>query len=177
MSDTVELDYVEGPGPGVVDLSQVPPDQEQQQPEDLNAEPPQLWEQATIETFLKGAGHGLHMLAGVGDKDWLMTEVDLERIAPPLTRICNRYEPILRAAPYADPLLVGYGFALYGWRSALERKRALRDAAEEAQRTGGGSGYERVGVDEQPTVETNAIAEEDIPDTAPYFAESPRAAQ
>jgi hypothetical protein len=110
----------------------------------------------------------LHMLAGVAEKDWLMTVADLDRIAPPLTRIANRYEPALRLSPLADPLLVAHGFALYGWRSALERKRALRDAEEQEP---AGDGYERVDVAE--TVESE-LAEEQI-EEEPYFPESARA--
>jgi hypothetical protein len=168
MSD-VELDYVEESGPGVVDLSQAPA--EEQVPADgmVVEAPPQLWEQETIEKFLQGTGVGLHMLAGAGEKDWLMTKADLERIAPPLTRIANRYEPLARLSPYGDPLLVAHGFALYGWRSALERKRAMRDAEEEA---GPGDGYERVDVDE-PIDQEQDVGVDEEPGLA--FPESPRA--
>lgn len=166
MSD-VEFDYVEEAGPGVVDLSRVPPE-EQTLAEGALVEPPQLWEQETIEKFLQGTGVGLHMLAGVSERDWLMTKTDLERIAPPLTRIVNRYEPLARLSPYGDPLLVAHGFALYGWRSALERKRAMRDAQEQAA---AGDGYERVEDYEEPAEDV------DVDDEGPglAFPESPRA--
>jgi len=146
-----ELDYTEGTGPGIPDLSQPPPrasgapppreppaPSEQERQQELAALPG--WEQGTVEQFLKGTGAGVHMLVGVADSDWLLTEKDLERIAPPLTRILNRYEPAVRVSPYADPLLVAHGFGLYGWRSALERQRALRDARREAE---AGDGYVR----------------------------------
>jgi hypothetical protein len=88
------------------------------------------WEQGTVEQFLRGGGAGIHMLIGAGEKDWLLTKQDLDRIAPPLTRIANRWEPALRLSPFADPILLSYGVVLYAWRSALERQRALRDRAE-----------------------------------------------
>jgi hypothetical protein len=149
VSGVVELDYTEGRGPGIPDLSQpprgsgAPPPREPPEP---SAEERQLelaafpgWEQGTVEQFLKGTGAGIHMLVGVSERDWLMTEKDLERIGAPLTRILNRYEPAVRLSPYADPLLVAHGFGIYGWRSALERQRALRDAKREAE---AGDGYQ-----------------------------------
>jgi hypothetical protein len=178
---TREIDYVEEAGPGVLDLSEAPTE-EHVPAADVVMEPPQLWEQETIETFLRGLGVGLHMIAGAGEKDWLMTQADLERIAPPLTRISNRYEPVLRLSPYADPLLVAHGFALYGWRSTLERKRALRDAQENAERS---AGYEPVesssGGTQAMSAERNGAVEdlvlEDLEDGGLVFPESPRATQ
>jgi hypothetical protein len=179
---TREIDYVEEAGPGVLDLSEAPTE-EHVPAADVVVEPPQLWEQETIETFLRGLGVGLHMIAGAGEKDWLMTKADLERIAPPLTRISNRYEPVLRLSPYADPLLVAHGFALYGWRSTLERKRALRDAQENAERSAGYEPVESSGA-EAMSAERNGggPAEdlddlEDLEDGALTFPESPRATQ
>lgn len=137
-----EIAYVEERGPGIPEL----PDTIA-----LGGEPaPELpgvpaypgWEEKTVEQFLMGFGAGTHMLIGVADHDWQMTEKDLERIAPPLTRILNRWEPAVRVSPYADPLLVAHGFGLYGWRSALERQRALRDAQAEQEIAEGTHGYE-----------------------------------
>lgn len=162
---TVELEYVEQAGPGIPELPPGPPPAAAVDPP---IEPQILWEQEQIETFLKGTGEGLHMLAGVAEHDWRMTQKDLERIAPPLTRIANRYEPVLKLAPVADPLLVAHGFALYGWRSALERQRALRDQREQVLQR---DGYDVVG-QEQPDVE---IDEEELGQAGPaYFPDSPR---
>lgn len=86
------------------------------------------WSQEHFETVLSGFGSGMHMLLGQTDQDWLMTKEDLDRIAPPMTRIANRWQPALRASTYADPFLVAYGLTLYTWRSMLERARAMRDA-------------------------------------------------
>jgi hypothetical protein len=171
MSPPTELDYVEEHGPGIPELPAGPPiaQDEPEQPVDERALPG--WEQETIEQFLRGTGAGLHMLAGVGERDWLMTQADLERIAPPLTRIANRYEPALRLSPIADPLLVAHGFALYGWRSALERKRAQRDGEEAEPR---GDGYERVEASEEGDLEGEESAASQN-GAAPYFPESPLA--
>ena len=137
MSAVEEIEYLEESGPGILEL---PDGAGQPQPpvEEPPAEGLPGWEQETIETFLQGTGAGIHMLIGQSERDWMMTQKDLERIAPPLTRICNRWEPALKLSPLADPLLVAHGFALYGWRSALEAKRAQRDAEEEIV----GPGYE-----------------------------------
>jgi hypothetical protein len=149
MAEVEEISYLElEGGPGVLELPEGPPPApEGEAPEPIAVLPG--WEQSQIEAFLKGTGAGIHMLAGKGERDWLMTEEDLERIAPPLTRICNRYEPTLRLSPIADPLLVAHGFALYGWRSALEARRAQRDAEQAREEQ---SGYERgpAGADDQP---------------------------
>jgi hypothetical protein len=128
-----EIDYVEHHGPGIPQLPAGDPLEEQQlldgAGEPLSGYPG--WEQESVEQFLSGTGHGLHLLIGAGEKDWLMTRTDLDRIAPPLTRILNRYEPSLRASVYADPLLVTHGVALYAWRSTLQRQAALRQRAQE----------------------------------------------
>jgi hypothetical protein len=74
-----------------------------------------------------------------------MSERDLERIAPPLTRILNRYEPTSRLAVASDPLLLGYGMTMYSYRSVLQARAAMaaqREAAEQPE--GGGGTYEAV---------------------------------
>lgn len=134
MSSAVEeIDYLEeAHGPGITEIPAelelgAAPEEDRPEPEVL----PPGWDQATIEKFLEGAGAGIHMVAGKGERDWLMTEQDLRRIGEPLTRICNRYEAVINLSGFADPLLVAHGLALYGWRSTLEAKRAQRDAEEE----------------------------------------------
>ena len=149
----IELDYVEERGPGIVELPEGGAEESREAEVDgraavLPAYPG--WDQEAVEQFLRGTGAGIHMLIGAAERDWLMTEKDLERIAPPLTRICNRWEPALRLSPLADPLLVAHGFALYGWRSALERQRALRDE-EIAQESAPGARYERPPEEPEPS--------------------------
>jgi hypothetical protein len=163
---TPEIDYLEETGPGIVEL----PENAGQPPAALPEEiPPDMrpkWDADTIDTFLQGTGAGIHMLIGQTEKDWLMTKKDLERIGPPLTRLCNRWEPALALAPVADPLLVAHGFALYGWRSALERKRAIRDAEEELDTPA--AGYQRTPEAKPAEPEVDL---EDLDEHEPYFPE------
>jgi hypothetical protein len=127
--DIEEVDYVAERGPGIPELPPGEPIEEQLVVgEEIQAYPG--WEQETVEQFLKGAGAGMHLMIGEGEKDWYMTETDLDRIAPPLTRILNRYEPTLRASEYADPLLVAHGLGLYGWRSVIQQRQAARRKQE-----------------------------------------------
>jgi len=162
MSAVDEIDYLEEAGPGIAELPEAP---EVAPASEELAAPAALpgWDQKTIETFLQGTGAGIHMLAGRAERDWMMTEKDLERIAPPLTRICNRYEPTLRLSPLADPLLVAHGFALYGWRSALEAKRAERDVDEDLE---AGPRYETGPVEDAGAVDLGEDLDEAPP---PYF--------
>lgn len=167
-----DVDYVEQRGPGIPDLPQLDP-RELAPPVGGEVLEPQFpgWSQDAIEAFLKGIGHGVHMMIGQGEQDWLMTKQDLERMGPPLTRIANRWEPALRLSPYADPLLVAHGAALWAWRSVLERQRAIRDSrADELNR---GPGWEQPG-EEDLELEDEELGEDDY-ETEPA-APAPRAA-
>jgi hypothetical protein len=139
-----EIDYTEGGGPGIPELPQMPDPREAQ----LEQEPfnPSLypgWSEEHFHTILTGFGSGMHILLGQTNEDWLMTAEDLERIAPPMTRMANRWEPALKASTYADPFLVAYGLTLYVWRSMLERARAIRDAEPEPDPAAPRASYER----------------------------------
>lgn len=167
----VDVDYLEETGPGVTELPEVQPTAPETQQE-LTQSLLELpgWTEESVATFVQGAGAGIHLLIGQTDQDWLMTKKDLQRIVPPLTRICNRWEPAVRLSPYADPLLVAHGFALYGWRSALEAKRAQRDRAQAEA----GPGYETgpvVQSDNTPNEQHQEELEVDLEDLEfrPYF--------
>jgi hypothetical protein len=174
------LDYVEEAGPGIAELPEGP----QRPPIDTDGQGAVLqtypgWSQETIEQFLQGSGAGIHMLIGAAERDWLLTSKDLERIAPPLTRICNRWEPALRLSPIADPLLLMHGLALYCWRSLLEAKRAQRDA-EDAVDGEPVATYERGPAEPDAEIEPDegehpAQGAADMNGGASYFPESPRA--
>jgi hypothetical protein len=118
--------YIEDAGPGFDPREQIttelPPLGEEQL---VATEPLERWEEDTVRAGLDGAGEAVHLMIGVGESDWKMTQADLDRIAPPLTRIMNRYEPIAQLAPYADPLLVAQGAAQYAFRSMVARRAAL----------------------------------------------------
>lgn len=171
-----EIDYLEeSGGPGISEL----PERVEIPADDVAGaqEVPQYpgWDQETIEVFLKGTGVGIHQLIGQTEKDWMMTEKDLERIGPPLTRIANRWEPALKLSPIADPLLVAHGMALYGWRSALEAKRAQRDREEEIDVPRAGYARGPILPDEDLDVEPSSNGHQDVaiddldPDQPRYF--------
>lgn len=175
----VEIDYLEETGgPGITELpSEVdaPPAQTRLGVEggDLAAYPG--WELEHVEQFLKGTGAGIHILLGQGERDWLMTKADLERMAPPLTRIANRWEPALRLSPLADPFLFTYGAVLYVWRNALIMQRAKKDK-QAADAVEPDARYEYAGE------EDDVGGEDELPDVddggpRPYFPDSPRAAR
>lgn len=103
------------------------------------------WEVEAVNEHLKMVGSGIHELWGKAEKDWEMSQRDLERIGPPLTRILNRYEPTARMAVVSDPLLLGYGTTLYTYRSVLQARAAMAEQREAAERhESDAGGYERV---------------------------------
>lgn len=154
-----EIDYLEETGPGIPELPEGPLHDELPPTGVVEAPVYPGWEQDSVEAFLKGAGLSVHMVIGQSENDWKMTSADLERIAPPLTRIANRWEPALRLSPYADPILVAHGFWLWGWRSALERQRAVRDK-NAGRKPAAGEGYERTDVEPEHQA---AVEEEEEP--------------
>jgi hypothetical protein len=128
---------------------------------------PAVDEQQIRDLLLTG-GDGLHLLFGVGELDWVMTQRDLERIAPPLTRIINRYEPLARVAGQSDFLLVAFGSGMYAWRSMLERQAVLQ--AREAEQ----AGQEARLVPERPEPGAGAVnpaSVAEIPDDYETYAE------
>lgn len=83
-----------------------------------------------VRDVLRNVGDGAHAVIGVGELDWVMTEADLARIGPPMTRIVNRHPELAAIAAHSDELAVAIGAGLYTWRSLLERQAVLRaDAA------------------------------------------------
>jgi hypothetical protein len=121
------------------------------------------WEEAVIGSLLGVKGRMLHATAGVSDQDWVYTDLDLQAIVPPLTRIFNRYEPIRKYAPYADPLTLFTAFSAYVTRSALERREELQVREAEAE---GGT------VPIEPAEEAAPPNEAPSPETPPRQAAS-----
>lgn len=95
--------------------------------------PPELVSEEQIASLLGGLGDGAHAAFGVGQLDWVMTETDLRRIGPPLTRIVNRHPELAAVAAHSDELAVAIGAGLFTWRSLLERQAVLRVRADEPQ--------------------------------------------
>jgi hypothetical protein len=93
------------------------------------------WEESTIRDGLVMQGEALHGLiewrAGLqGTELWLHTDEDLRAIAPPLTRILNRYDVTRAAAAAGDEALLAAAVIRYGTRNVLRTRRAIaaRDA-------------------------------------------------
>lgn len=158
--------YVADPGPGF--------DPEAQPPAELAAaaDVPESseafevkWEEEQIRGWLLNVGGVGHQAFGIAEHDWEMTEQDLERIAPPLTRIANRYDVSRAAAAYSDPAAVAIGFGMYGWRSAVERVQAKR-AAEEAEQNATATAEPRI----TPPAPAAAAPRPPAGETDPYFA-------
>lgn len=125
MASSTSSPYVAGPGPGF-DPSKPPPAAPPAGEEpDLAVFAP-AWEERQVHDWLLNAGDMAHSAWGVAERDWAMTKADLERIAPPLARILNRYEPTRMVAAYSDPAAVAMGMGMYGWRSMLERSQVLK---------------------------------------------------
>jgi hypothetical protein len=79
-----------------------------------------------VRSVLKNTGDLAHAGIGVGQLDWVMTDTDQDRIAPPLTRIINKHEHLARVMGRSDELSVAMGAGLYTWRSLLEREAVLK---------------------------------------------------
>lgn len=133
-SSSSESPYTASAGPGF-DERQTPPEAPTEEAQGIGAFAAE-WEQEQVSDWLKNTGALMHAGFGVGEHDWEMTRADLERIAPPATRILNRYQFTKAIAAYSDPAAVAIGTGLWGWRSTLERiavLQAAREAEEGAQ--------------------------------------------
>lgn len=102
-------------------------------PGELRTPPPDVeWTQRQVRSLLEVQGRATHAVVGVGEQDWLHTEADLAAIAPPLTRILNRYPATAAAAAIGDEALLIAGVGGYAMRSWLERKQELQRRAATA---------------------------------------------
>lgn len=133
-SQAADSTFVADPGaPFDPEAAGEPPELEREpSPGELHALPGlEGWEQDAIEGVLTGQGALLHAIAGVGEQDWLYTEADLAAIAPPLTRILNRYPATRAAAGTGDELALMFGLGAYTTRSWAERRAVLAELEAE----------------------------------------------
>jgi hypothetical protein len=93
--------------------------------------PPPEWEEDAVRGILTAKGQLLHVAVGVAERDWTYTEGDLAAIAPPLTRILNRYDATRAAAGTGDEIGLIIGVGGYVTRSYRERMAALRAREQE----------------------------------------------
>lgn len=86
------------------------------------------WQESQVRSVLETQGHVLHSFVAIDkheSEEWIYTRSDLAAIAPPLTRILNRYDVTRAAAGTSDELMVAVGFGGYAVRSWGQRRAAL----------------------------------------------------
>lgn len=162
-AEIVDIDYLEGEPPA--ELPALPAGEEVP----LDAPPAiaeEKWEEEAIAEHLEMVGGIAHELWGKGETDWKMSERDLKRIGPPLTRILNRYEPTARASIASDPLLLGYGTTMYAYRSILQARAAQAEQREAEQPPPDAAGYESMPPQGQPRDNGTAIRHLRFPEAA-----------
>jgi hypothetical protein len=99
------------------------------------------WDEGRIREALELQGEVFHALFNGGPADeetWHHTERDLRAIAPPLTRVLNRYDVTRAAAAAGDEALLVAAFSRYGIRNytKLRRYQAAQRATEPEPATG-----------------------------------------
>lgn len=131
-STSEPIDFVGDPGPGFNAEQAAADDSRIRHDADADARAataeafglPEVAEES-VRDVLRNGGDMLHAVVGVGELDWRATQADLDRIAPPATRILNRYDATRAAAAKSDELALIMGLGLYSWRSMLERRAIL----------------------------------------------------
>jgi hypothetical protein len=86
------------------------------------------WQEAQIKELLTTQGSATNYLLRITDDDetWKHTKEDLAAIAPPLTRILNRYDVTRAAAAAGDELALVVAVSNYGIRNYTQRSRLIR---------------------------------------------------
>jgi hypothetical protein len=132
--------------------------------------PDDLWDEQRVRSVLQAKGLVLHGLLAVdpSSDEWSYTDDDLSAIAPPLTRILNRYDATRAAAAAGDELAVAVGFGGYAIRSYGQRKAALAmlELAQQRERAAGGTPH----VTLAPDVAAAAGADDDEIEPSPPLA-------
>lgn len=100
-------------------------------PEPAQPEVAAEWDEAAVRGILTAKGEVLHGLIALdkSSDEWRYTKGDLSAIAPPLTRILNRYPVTQAAAATGDEIALIIGLGGYAARSIAERKLALQAQA------------------------------------------------
>lgn len=118
------------------------------------AAPEEGWLEESVREHLSIFGSGLHMLfGGESEKAFEMSQKDLQRIAPPLTRILNHHESLAAFGVISDPLLLAEGTVLYAGRSVLQVRAARQKLEEERE-----GDLEQLDVDVEPVENGNVTA-------------------
>jgi hypothetical protein len=119
-------DFLSDAGPAF-DPKAAPPAPEPELEDELLQELEQ-WDEKQIRELLTLQGEITHAVFAAGpddDETWYQTERDLNAIAPPLTRIANRYDAIRAAAAAGDEILLASAVSRYAARNYVKRRRLL----------------------------------------------------
>lgn len=125
-------EFIHDPGPEF-DPRSAPAAPEVDEPE----LPVDEWDEKRIREVLTFQGECTHHLLKAGAEDtatWKQTKQDLDSIAPPLTRILNRYDMTRAAAAAGDEILLAAALGRYGIRNYTARRRILAANVEEGPR-------------------------------------------
>jgi hypothetical protein len=92
---------------------------------------PVEWTPERAGAVFRGGAFLLHQADPLGHEPdggdlWRATEADVDAIAPPLSRILNRYAPARRLAGVSDEAELAFGFLGYAKRNLAERGRLAR---------------------------------------------------
>jgi ABC-type Fe3+ transport system substrate-binding protein len=136
--DSLDDDFVADAGPEFDPrLSPEPPDIELVDPE-LADELDIGWTESQIRDllFTQGSATNFFFRLDPEDDTWKHTEDDLKAIAPPLTRILNRYDATRAAAAAGDEIALGTALFNYGARNVTKRRRLIRQLNVQVPVTG-----------------------------------------
>ena len=127
---TVRSHFFEDPGPAF-DAGRAAEEAAPEPP----PEPPALldeFHEDQVRSLLEAQGAAVHWAVAVEKEsdEWLYTKADLGAIAPPLTRILNRYDATRAMAGAADEGALVIGLTGYITRSYRARRAALARRAE-----------------------------------------------
>ena len=128
-----EPDFIADPGPPF-DLKHSP-QAPTLKPDELAAQADERWQETTIKSLLTTQGNVAHHFLQATPEDhdtWKHTTDDLKAIAPPLTRILNRYDATRAAAAAGDEIALAAALAAYTGRNYTKRRRLIAGARDES---------------------------------------------
>jgi hypothetical protein len=109
------------------DPQTAPPSPELEEIDEELAELDEGWLEEQIRDLLVTQGSATNWLLRItpDDDSWIHTQEDLRSIAPPLTRILNRYDATRAAAAAGDEVALGAALFNYAARNYTKRRRII----------------------------------------------------
>lgn len=150
-------------------------------PEAPEVEEPELeideWDEQRVRELLNLQGEITHAALRVGPDDedtWKHTRRDLDTIAPPLTRILNRYDVTRAAAAAGDEILLVTAVGRYGFTNYTKRRRLLKAQQPQGpQPVSGAEAPEDTGPEADEEYQRVHAVHFDVPQTEPPPAITP----